>query len=156
MENGTGQDADCVKTSNILIDANLKVRITEFALASIADMQPATFDEMVCARSGVDRELKESGSDIYSFACTVPEDHDHLYRLQRLIREGLGQGLGKPFVKFQAAAQTLQGTTAFQKEISGRASKQPCTRAEGCRPRATNPEDEGIKDSTQYRRVEMG
>ncbi|KAF8332276.1 kinase-like domain-containing protein [Cantharellus anzutake] len=90
-----------LKASNILIDTDHKARITDFALASIAaEVQTGSRPPPMrwSAPEVLEGELKEPGADIYSFACTILEiitdadpfqRHTHLYRLHRLIREGL-------------------------------------------------------------------
>jgi len=90
-----------LKASNILIDGNYRARITDFALASIAaEVQTGSRPPPMrwSAPEVLEGELKEPGADIYSFACTILEiitdadpfqGHTHLYRLHRLIREGL-------------------------------------------------------------------
>ncbi|KAF8332282.1 kinase-like domain-containing protein [Cantharellus anzutake] len=90
-----------LKASNILIDADHKARITDFALASIAaQLQTGSRPPSMrwSAPEVLEGELGEPGADIYSFACTILEiitdadpfhHHTHLYRLHRLVREGL-------------------------------------------------------------------
>ena len=105
------------RQSNILIDKKGQARMTDFALASIAaEVQTGSRPPPMrwSAPEVLEGELGEPGADIYAFACTILEvcpktesprtssrcpqiitdadpfqGHMHLYRLHRLIREGL-------------------------------------------------------------------
>jgi len=121
---GKGKDADCVKicldiaeglaylhsqgvihgglkASNILIDAQGRARMTDFALASIAaEVQTGSRPPPMrwSAPEVLEGVLNVPGADIYAFACTILEiitdadpfqSHRNLYRLHTLIRQGL-------------------------------------------------------------------
>ncbi|KAF9504105.1 hypothetical protein BS47DRAFT_1355575 [Hydnum rufescens UP504] len=90
-----------LKASNILIDADGTARITDFALASIAaDVQTGSRPPPMrwSAPEVLEGDNHEVSSDMYSYACVILEiitdadpfsKYNHLYRLHRLIREGL-------------------------------------------------------------------